>query len=121
MLLSAKHFQNRFRVNCEACRRLTRRIFLEGLHELCPKDGSLNVQIDVMHRPVVVLVRSDVCPFIRVHAQIVDFWKTQTCERIRPTEEVPRSALFAENKFPVLMTQRHELSIVVEIEKVLPR
>ena len=70
-LLTPQYFQNCLRVDGEACRRLTRRIFLEGLNKLCSGDDSLNQQVIIVDKPIVVLIRSDVGALVRIHAEVV--------------------------------------------------
>src|SRR5262245_23036072 len=78
-------FQNL--VHAEAARFLARREFLERGQELA--DDRLRGHTDkcMVEPPVVIRVRCDVRPFIRIGPQIEEFRKPQRSERLTPNPQ----------------------------------
>src|SRR5277367_248253 len=119
--LMFEYLQNSFWIDTEAGRSLTRRIVSERLHELYGQNLSFDAQVDVVYHPIVILVGSDVRPFIGIHAKVVEFRNPQTGKWIHPDHEVSGRALFAENVFPIVVPHGHQQAVVVEVVELPAR
>src|SRR5262249_34985489 len=108
-------------INAEACRSLTRRIFLERAQEGRNPPYTVLNQVGVFGEPIVILVRNNVRTFHRVHAKIEDLWRAQTGERIGPDLETARLPLLAEYDLPIVVPVGDQISIVIEVVKLVSR
>ena len=80
-----------------------------------------NHQEDVIHQPVVIGVRGDVGALVRIGAQVEDLGNPQVDERLRPQGQRARDLLLQEHELPVVVAQRRQLLVVVEVEERLAR
>src|SRR5262245_45302032 len=71
-------------IHAEASGSLARREFFERGEELPDDALRRHTDIGMVHPPVVIRVRRDVCPFIRIRPQIEELRKPQRCERFLP-------------------------------------
>src|SRR6187549_3631249 len=69
--------------------------------------------------PVVIGIRGDVRPFIRIGPQIEQLWKAQRSERLAPDPQRSRNALFGKYKLPVVVAQADQVGVVVEVVELL--
>src|SRR5215471_15510110 len=108
-------------VQAEAAGLLTWRELLERLEELADDVLGGNTDEGVVEPPVVVGVRRDVRPFVRVGAQIEELRKPQCRKRLTPDSQRSRGALFLEHELPVVVTQADQFGIIVEVVELLAR
>src|SRR5262249_28756791 len=108
-------------INAEARRLLSRREVLERLDELLHERLCRNKQERPLQRPVVVGIRRDIRPLVRVRAQIEQLGQPPAHKRFGPDIERAGRLLLAEYDLPVLVAYRDELSIVVDVEELLAR
>src|ERR1044071_1196005 len=104
-------------IDAEAGWRLPRRELLERVNELRDQGLRRNRQERQLEHPVVVGIRRDVGAFVRIHAQVVHFWRTQAGERFAPDLDGSGLTLLTEDQFHVLVSHRDKLAVVVEIEE----
>ena len=95
-------------------------VFLEGVNEGRGNRLSPEYHVGLAERPIVVRVRGDIAPLVRVHAQIVNLGETPAGERFCPDVERASSFLLTEDSFPISCPYRDELAIVVEVDEALP-
>src|SRR5215471_9897678 len=108
-------------VHAEAARFLAWREILEGGQELA--DDGLRRHTDkcMVEPPIVIRVRRDVRPFVRIGPQIEELRKPQWCERLTPNPQCSGGALFGEDKLPVVVPQANQIGIIVEVVELLAR
>src|SRR5208337_3130208 len=101
----------------EAGRLLPLGVILEGGQK--PADVLLrrNEQKGMVERPVVVGVRRDVGPLVRVDTEVEDFWHAQRGERLAPDPQCSWGALLEEHELPVVVPQRHDLGVIVAVNE----
>src|SRR5262245_46469526 len=108
-------------VDAEARRLLPRREIFEGRDELAHDGLSRHHQERMADAPLVIGVRRDVGPLVGIHSQVVQLRQPQAGERLRPDPQRAFNALLAEHLLPILVADRHELAVVVEVEEFLAR
>jgi len=80
-----------------------------------------DTNVGMVEPPVVVRVRRDVRPFVRISSQIEELRKPQRNERLSPNAQRSRDALLLKNKLPVVVAQADEFGVVIEVEELLSR
>ena len=108
-------------IHVEGGRLLPLRVVLEGHQELAHVGLRGHQQEDVIDQPVVVGVRSDVRPLVRVRPEIEHLRDPQAGERVRPDEHRSRGPLLHEHQLPVVVAQAGQLLVVVDVEERFPR
>ena len=75
----------------------------------------------MIEKPVVVGVRGDVRPLVRVGAEVEYLGNPQVGERFRPDAQRAGSPLLQEHELPVVVAQCGQLLVVVDVEERLAR
>ena len=75
----------------------------------------------MVEQPVVVGVRGDVRPLVRVGPQVEDLRHPQHRVRLGPDVERAAGALLQEDELPVVVAQRRQVTVVGDVEEVLAR
>lgn len=71
--------------------------------------------------PVPVSVRRNVGFLIRIGAKVEHFRDAQLRKGLCPNLQSAQCPLLLEDQLPILITKRHEVAVVVEVEKLLTR
>ena len=75
----------------------------------------------MIEQPVVVGVRGDVRPFVRIGTEVEDLGDPQVGEWVRPDEHRSLGALLHERQLPVVVAQPGQLLVVVDVKERFPR
>src|SRR5262245_8345069 len=108
-------------IEIESGRPLPGRIVLERCQELPRQRLRRHEQEGMPDGPFIVSVGRDIRPLVGVHPQIEHLGKPQAGKGLGPNPQRTFGALLAEDHFPVLVPQRDELAVVIEIEERLAR
>src|SRR5262245_19919130 len=96
-------------VQAEAASPLARRELLERGEEVAYDVLRRHTDVGMVHPPVVVRVRRDVRPFVRIGPHVEELRKPQRHKRLTPDPQRSGGALFFEYEFPVVVAQADQL------------
>src|SRR5215467_4897568 len=106
-------------VQVEGGRLLALRVLPERRQELADERLSRHEHECVIEDPIVVGIRGDVCPLVGIRPEVIELRKPQGHERLGPDTQRPWSALLHEDQLPVVVPQRSDLLVVVDVDERL--